>query len=800
MANLNPRYLVAAASSVAVALMLALIFIGMTRMEVIKQELESIIRVDSKKTELVMQMRTVARERVVMLYQMTMLEDPFERDEILQRYNELASSFIQQRSQLEIMRMSDEENELFSRALNLVVSASIMQEQVLESLGRADLAAAHQTMLKSLIPVQNRLFEAYSRLLASQQKQTAIAVAEVEKTYHFARRFFLVSGVAAVLLILAVTIYVIRRTLAYEEALYREKEQAQVTLSSIGDAVVSTDARGRVNFLNPIAEFLTGWSCQEAIGRTLREVFHLVDEISREPLIHIVDEFMPDGAVVGFKRNSLLLRRDGREFVVEDKLSPISDRLGDVIGAVVVFHDVTQERHMASQLSWQATHDALTGLLNRREFERLLQESIENAAMGDRQHTLLFADLDQFKIVNDTCGHMAGDELLRQLVTVFVARSRNSDSVARLGGDEFGLLLIDCPEEAALRLANEIREEVQAFRFAWQDKVFEIGVSIGLVPITAVSGDMALVMSHADAACYAAKDRGRNHVHVYVGSDTELARRHGEMQWISRIALAFEEHRFRLFYQKILLVHPPGSLVPDPFNNSDQHYEVLIRMIDENGGIVPPGAFIPAAERYKVMPNLDRWVIRTLFVSHAKKWRQQWDAAVSGGVPCPLLVGINLSGASINDDLFPTFLKEQIAEHDVPPQILCFELTETSAIANLNRASQFMHELSHLGCRSSLDDFGSGMSSFAYLKGLPVHFVKIDGAFVRGMEENPINHAMVEAIVRVASVMGIKTVAEFVETQELLAKLAVMGVDYAQGFGIHKPEPLADTLYGPARA
>ncbi len=773
--------------------MLALTFSGLSRMELIKHELETIIQVNSKKTELVSQMRTVARERVVMLYQMSMQDDPFERDEILQRYQKMAVSFIQTRSKLEIMQMSDEEQLLLAEALNLIVSASGLQEQALESLNQADLAAAHQTLLESVIPIQNQVFEVYSRLLEAQQKQTSIAVEKVENTYQTARRFFFISGLAAVLLILAVTVYVIRRTLAYEEALYREKEQAQVTLSSIGDAVVSTDASGRVNFLNPIAEYLTGWSVSEAQGKALREVFHLVDEISREPLIHIVDEFMPDGAVVGFKRNSLLLRRDGREFIVEDRLSPISSQAGDVVGAVVVFHDVTEERHLASQLNWQAKHDALTGLTNRREFERLLQEQIESAADGCRQHALLFADLDQFKIVNDTCGHMAGDELLRQLVTVFVARSRNSDTVARLGGDEFGVLLMDCPEEAALRLANEIREAVQEFRFVWQDKIFEVGVSIGLVPITDSSGDMALVMSHADAACYAAKDRGRNNVHIYVGSDTELARRHGEMQWVTRISRAFEEHRFRLYHQKIISVHPAGS---EPFPDSNQHYEVLIRMIDENGGIVPPGAFIPAAERYKVMPNLDRWVIRTLFASHAKKWRQQWDESSGRGELCPLLVAINLSAASLNDDLFSTFLKEQMAENAVPPQVLCFELTETAAIANLNRASQFMHDFSRLGCRFSLDDFGSGMSSFAYLQALPVHFVKINGAFVRGMEDNPINQAMVEAIVRIASVMGIKTVAEFVENPKLLEKLTTLGVDYAQGYGIHPPEALPGTIYG----
>lgn len=776
--------------------MLALTFIGLSRMELIKRELEAIIQVNSKKTELVSQMRTVARERVVMLYQMSMQDDPFERDETLQRYQNMAVSFIQTRNQLEIMRMSDEEQALLQEALNLIVSASISQEQTLEFLDNADSENAHQTLLKAVIPIQNRIFEVYSRLLDAQQKQTAMAIAGVENAYRLARAFFLVSGLAAVLLILAVTVYVIRRTLAYEEALYREKEQAQVTLSSIGDAVVSTDSSGRVNFLNSIAEYLTGWRNDEAQGKSLREVFHLVDETTREPLIHIVDEFMPDGAVVGFKRNSLLLRRDGREFIVEDRLSPISNRAGEVVGAVVVFHDVTQERHMASQLSWQATHDALTGLVNRREFERLLQEQIDSAANGIRQHALLFADLDQFKVVNDTCGHMAGDELLRQLVTVFVARSRNSDTVARLGGDEFGVLLMDCPEDAALRLANDIREAVQAFRFVWQDKVFEIGVSIGLVPVTAESGDMAQVMSHADAACYAAKDKGRNHVHVYVGSDTELARRHGEMQWVTRISSAFEEHRFRLFYQKIIPVPHAGSAAPDPFPDADRHYEVLIRLIDEDGKVIPPGAFIPAAERYKVMPNLDRWVIRTLFASQAKNWRRQWDKSVGQDECCPLLVAINLSAASLNDDLFPAFLKEQIAAHAVPPQVLCFELTETAAIANLNRASAFMHEFSRLGCRFSLDDFGSGMSSFAYLQALPVHFVKIDGAFVRGMGDNPINHAMVEAIVRIASVMGIKTVAEFVEDSQLLDKLAALGVDYAQGYGIHRPEAMPGTFYG----
>ncbi|MDP3689360.1 MAG: EAL domain-containing protein, partial [Sulfurimicrobium sp.] len=476
----------------------------------------------------------------------------------------------------------------------------------------------------------------------------------------------------------------------------------------------------------------------------------------------------------------------------EDRLSPICNRSGDVIGAVVVFHDVSHARQMANQLSWQAAHDALTGLANRREFERLLQELIDSAAVDGKHHAVLFMDLDQFKVVNDTCGHMAGDELLRQLVAVFVARGRDSDTVARLGGDEFGMLLYGCPLEPALRLANEVREGVQQFRFMWQDKSFEVGISIGLVEINSTSGNLATVMSNADAACYAAKDGGRNRVHVYLENDTDLARRHGEMQWISRISKAFEEDRFRLYYQEIAAVMP--------HQRGLQHFEVLLRMVDENGEVISPVAFIPAAERYNLMPTVDRWVIRTLFSSRSGEWRRMWEACQAREEPFPILCAVNLSATSLNDEMFSAFLKEQLEYYGMPPQALCLEITETSAIANLNKASRFMHELSKLGCSFALDDFGSGMSSFAYLKDLPVHYLKIDGAFVRGMDQNPVNLAMVEAIARIASVMGIETVAEFVEDKALIEKLAVLGVDYAQGYGIHVPAPMEEIHYGSARA
>lgn len=789
----NSKIIIALGFGAAVALMLALTFIGISRMYSIKSELETIVRKHNVQTELVSNMRTVARERAIALYAMTMQEDPFEKDEIFLRYKEMASDFVNARTQLEGMPLSAEERKVLQESLVLIGIVSGVQERVLDFASAGETAAAHRTLLQQVIPIQDKIFVLYSRLLDMQRQSARQAMNEAEEEFRFATLFMMLSGVTAVLLVFGIAAYVIGRTREIEDALFQEKELAQVTLHSIGDAVITTNQQGQVDYLNTVAETLTGWPLADARGRALREVFHVIDEATREQLVHLASHALPDGQVVGMKSHSLLVRRgDGEEFVIEDRLSPICNRAGDVIGAVIVFNDVSHARQMANQLSWQASHDALTGLVNRREFERLLQELIDSARVEGKHHAVLFMDLDQFKVVNDTCGHMAGDELLRQLVTVFVARGRDSDVVARLGGDEFGMLLHGCPLEPALRLANEVREGVQQFRFIWQDKSFEIGISIGLVELTTTSGDLATVMSNADAACYAAKEGGRNRVHVYLESDTGLARRHGEMQWISRITKAFEESRFRLYYQQIAAVMP--------HQRGQQHFEVLLRLVDENGKVISPAAFIPAAERYNLMPTVDRWVIRTLFSSRSKEWRRLWQQCEERGEPFPILCAVNLSATSFNDEMFPAFLREQFEYYDMPPQALCLEITETSAIANLGKASLFMHELSTLGCRFALDDFGSGMSSFAYLKDLPVQYLKIDGAFVRGMDQNPVNLAMVEAIARIASVMGIETVAEFVEDRALIEKLAVLGVDYAQGYGIHMPVPMEGVNYGQTRA
>jgi len=564
-----------------------------------------------------------------------------------------------------------------------------------------------------------------------------------------------------------------------DEALAEERERAEVTLASIGDGVIRTDAAGIIDYLNPVAERLTGWPAAEAVGAPIARVWNVVDEAGRRPLIGAVDRCLREGRVIDPPGHSQLIRRDGEEFAIRDSVAPIRDRQGRIAGTVLVFRDVTELRGMEREMSFLAQHDPLTGLINRREFEHRLQRSLETAVAESRRHALLYLDLDEFKLVNDTSGHLAGDEMLKEVTAVLAAGLRKGDVLARLGGDEFGILLEDTLPERARAIAEGLVAAVRAFRFVWQEQIFDLGASIGLVLIADDSGDMSQVLSAADAACYIAKESGRNRVHEYQPDDTLVAVRHGEMQWIRRIHKAFEEKRFCLYQQRIQpLAREAAAGAPEPVFS-----EIFIRMRDEQGRLASPSAFVPAAERYHLIPSIDRWVVHAAFEALG---RRAADARGDGGSR----FAINLSGQSIGEASFLDYVLAELRASGLAPDRICFEITETAAVANLARATRFMAALKALGCRFVLDDFGSGLSSFAYLKNLRVDFLKIDGEFVRGMVADPLQRALVESIHQIGHVLGILTIAESVEDPATLEVLRRIGVDYAQGYCIAAPEPL----------
>jgi diguanylate cyclase (GGDEF)-like protein len=497
-----------------------------------------------------------------------------------------------------------------------------------------------------------------------------------------------------------------------------------------------------------------------------------VDETDRRLLSDPVRQALTSGAAVNLSRRALLLSRsNGAERSVELSASPIRTGPNEFSGAVIMLHDVTELRGLA-RLSYQATHDALTGLVNRRDFERRLQEAIEGGQRGDGQHVLCYLDLDRFKIVNDTSGHLAGDSMLREVAKLLRDAVRDSDTVARLGGDEFGMLLVGCPLEKARQIADDVCRAVNEYRFAWRDRIFNIGISVGLVEISRESGTLEELLAAADTACYVAKKQGTGGVVVYSARDEALARHTGEIQWLQRLQGALKENRFHLYHQVI---------VPAPGVSGGPAMEVLVRLRDEAGHELPPAEFIRAAERYRLMGLVDRWVVQTTLAALGR-----------GAIPVPAdrSVAINISGQTLSDVQFLEFVVDCLDSTGVTPAQVCFEIAESAVMANLDHARRFIGVLHGMGCQFALDDFGSGVGSFSNLKNLPLDYLKIDGSFMRNLARDPVNQTMVTAMIKLARTLNFKVIAEQVEDSAALDAARRIGVDYLQGYAIGRPQPL----------
>lgn len=533
--------------------------------------------------------------------------------------------------------------------------------------------------------------------------------------------------------------------------LQQEKELFSVTLASIGDAVITTDASGKITYLNPAAELLTGWHNNNATSMPLHKVFQTEDVDMQQSVIGI-----PNHTIETYSKNQecTLVRKDKQTATISYSIAPIHDDEQNVHGTVLAFRDVTKQRNLAEKLAHQAAHDGLTGLLNRKEFESRLEKTLKSAHKNN-VHTLLYLDLDQFKVVNDTCGHSAGDQLLVQIAALLQSKLRSRDTLARLGGDEFGIILEHCSQADAIQIAKTLRETVQDFRYQWQNKHFTIGVSIGLFPISQSGESLSKVLSEADSACYLAKESGRNCIHVYLPDDRGLVKRKREMQWFPRIQKAIREERLCLYFQPIMATHK---------DKWDKHGEILLRLRNEQGELVSPGAFLPSAERYNQMLIIDRWVVQQSFNFIKAEQQQQ----IKG------IYAINLSAQALGSGDFLDFVVNNIKAHIKNPSSICFEVTENAALADLKSVILFVTTLKQLGCRFSMDDFGSGLSSFGYLRDIPIDYLKIDGRLVKDMTTDPIDLEMVQAIQNIGRIMGLETIAEWVENADTAQLLKEM--------------------------
>ena len=738
-----------------------------------QSSINEIVASNNQKSRLLVEMQQAARERSLALYSMVNIKDPFEYDDVRMKYDSYAEKFIKARQAFLAMPLSEEEINLIKLQGKLSRLAVPLQNIIIKLIDKERFKDAIEVLINKSIPSQNAVLSQIAIIIDFQRNNNQKIVQQLEKRLD--KNIIIVIFISIIIFILTslTSAYVISRITKTEEQLFFEKELAQITLDSIGDGVITVDKDYLIQTMNPVAEMLTDVKKQDVVGKSILDIYEGDSPKQRTEINDNLESSVIQRSLFDFT----LTKKDGIEYEVEHTIAPIIDNNQTILGAVIILRDVTEVRTMEKRLSYQASHDALTGLINRREFELRLKQTIRNAQTENLSHSICFLDLDKFKIINDTSGHAAGDEFLKQISTTIQSSLRKTDVLARLGGDEFAIILDSCAIYQATNICNQILKTIKETRFSWGKNSFESGASIGIVPITQLTASAAEVMSSVDAACYEAKDKGRNRIQVFEPDKAEYIKHQVETSWIQKIKTAISENNFELYFQEIRNINPEYS--------TPKTIELLIRLNDGDQ-LIYPDSFIPTAERYHLMPLIDEWVINNAF-EFIKRYTKKHNSDIR--------VAINLSGQSLSEDSVLNLITHNLRKNkQLKKELICFEITETAAIANMSKAVEFIANVKQMGCRFSLDDFGSGLSSFSYLKNMPIDNIKIDGIFIREINTEPTNKVFVESIHNISKVMGIKTTAEYVENEEILACIKSIGIDYAQGYHIAKPEPVKTLL------
>lgn len=749
-----------------------LVFISL-QIKATQAQINEIVTSNNKKSHLLVEMQQASRDKSLALYSMISSETSLEYDKVFIKFQFHTEVFDKARKTLLSMPLSTTERDLIKHQGKLSRIALPLQNIIIKFLHKERYRDAVKILTSKSIPAQNAVLAQISKIIKFQNNSNEHILSQLQNRLNNNIIFILIISIIIFILTAVTSLYVISKITKTEKQLFFEKELAQTTLHSIGDGVITVNKNYAIQTINPVAEILTDVKSKDVIGENILSVYDGENSKQKSEINKHLTNNNTERSLFDFT----LTKKDGTRYEVEHSITPIIDQTKNVLGAVIILRDVTKVRTMEKRLSYQASHDALTGLINRREFEVRIKQTLRNSQIENTIHSICFLDLDKFKIINDTSGHAAGDEFLKQVSNTIQSLLRQTDVLARLGGDEFGIILNSCSIKKAESICNQIIKKIRATRFIWGENAFETGASIGIVPVTKHTASVSEIMSSVDAACYEAKNKGRNCTQIFKPDDTDFLNHQIQTSWLQKIKKAINNNDFELYFQEL---HSINSEKP-----TFKSIELLVRLNNENK-VISPNSFIPTAERYNLMPTIDAWVIDNTF-EFIKKYREKHNSEIK--------VSINLSGQSLSEDAILELITNKLKEdNQISKELICFEITETATIANMSKAIKFIAQIKKMGCTFSLDDFGSGLSSFSYLKNMDVDNLKIDGVFIRDIHIDPTNRVFVESIHKISKIMGIKTTAEYVENKEILNCIKSIGIDYAQGYHFAKPAPVKTLL------